>query len=59
METKTKTFDAVAESRKWREDSSRKLNAMGRDERLAYLQALGRKVRLQCSRCKRPGASAS
>ena len=59
METKTKTFDAVAASRKWREDASRKLNAMGRDERLAYLQALGRKVRRECRRGKRPHASAS
>jgi hypothetical protein len=30
-------FDAVADSRKWREASSRKLEAMSRDERLAYL----------------------
>jgi hypothetical protein len=45
METKTKTFDAVAESRKWRETASRKLNAMSRGERLAYLNALGQSVR--------------
>ncbi len=38
METKTKTFDAVAESRKWREATSRKLNAMSREERLKYLR---------------------
>ncbi len=38
METKTKTFDAVAESRKWREATSRKLDAMSLEERLAYLQ---------------------
>jgi len=38
METKTKTFDAVAESRKWREATSRKLNAMSREERLEYLR---------------------
>jgi hypothetical protein len=30
-------FDAVAESRKWREATSRKLSAMSREERLAYL----------------------
>jgi len=35
--TKIKTFDAVAESRKWREATSRLLDAMSRDERLAYL----------------------
>jgi len=38
METKTKIFDAVAESRKWREATSRKLNAMSREERLDYLR---------------------
>ena len=53
METKTKTFDAVAESRKWREASSRKLNAMGREERLSYLQSLGRKVRTELRRSER------
>jgi len=37
METKTKTFDAVAESRKWREETSLKLNAMSLEERLKYL----------------------
>jgi F0F1-type ATP synthase delta subunit len=38
METKTKAFDAVAESRKWREATSRKLNTMSREERLEYLR---------------------
>jgi hypothetical protein len=38
METKTKTFDAVAESRKWREETSLKLNAMSLEERLKYLK---------------------
>ena len=47
METKTKTFDAVAESRKWREAASQKLNAMGRAERLAYLKSLGERVRAE------------
>ena len=47
METKTKTFDAVAESRKWREAASRKLNAMSRPERLAYLKSLGERVRAE------------
>jgi hypothetical protein len=32
-------FDAVAESRKWREATSRKLWAMSREERMAYLHA--------------------
>jgi hypothetical protein len=40
METKTKTFDAVAESRKWREATSRKLDAMTVEERIAYLQGV-------------------
>jgi hypothetical protein len=47
METKTKTFDAVAESRKWREAASQKLNAMRRAERLAYLKNLGERVRAE------------
>ena len=37
METKNKVFDALAESRKWREAASRKLDAMSLEERLAYL----------------------
>ena len=51
MDTKTKAFDAVAESRKWREATSRKLDAMTVEERVAYLQsvcqryAAGRKKR--------------
>ena len=40
METKIKTFDAVAESRKWREATSRKLDAMTLEERLAYLRSV-------------------
>jgi hypothetical protein len=38
MNTKSKTFDAVAESRKWREATSRKLDAMTPAERLEYLE---------------------
>lgn len=38
MKTKTKTFDAVAESRKWREATSRKLDAMTLPDRLEYLE---------------------
>ncbi len=47
MEATTKAFDAVAESQKWREAASRKLNAMSRAERLAYLKALGERVRAE------------
>ena len=32
-------FDAVAQSRKWREATSRQLFAMSRKERMAYLSA--------------------
>jgi hypothetical protein len=40
METKPKAFDAVAESRNWRETTSRKLDAMSVEERLAYLRSV-------------------
>jgi len=40
MATPTKAFDAVAESRKWREVTSRKLDAMTREERLAHYAQL-------------------
>ena len=40
METKTKTFDAVAESRQSREATSRKLDSMTLEERLAYLHSV-------------------
>jgi len=40
MERKNKTFDAVAESRKWREATSGKLDAMSVEERLAYLGSI-------------------
>lgn len=41
METKTKIFDAVEESRKWRETTSRKLDAMKLEQRLNYLRQIG------------------
>lgn len=47
MNPKTKTFDCVAESRKWREAASARLNAMNAEEELAYLHALGERVRSQ------------
>jgi hypothetical protein len=43
----TKTFDAVAESRKWREAASRKLDRMTPDERRDYLKSLGKRVRAE------------
>lgn len=41
MEIKSKSFDAVEESRKWREETSRKLDAMPPEQRLAYLARVG------------------
>jgi len=37
---KVKTFDAVAASRKWREDTGRRLDAMSIEERLAFFNSL-------------------
>jgi hypothetical protein len=55
METTTKIFDAVAESRKWREATSRKLDAMSLEERLDYLKAAGERYRAQNrDGCKTP-----
>jgi hypothetical protein len=42
-----KNFGAVAESRKWRETTSRKLDAMSSAERMAYLKATGERVRAE------------
>jgi hypothetical protein len=47
MTTRTKTFDAVAESRKWRETTSRKLDAMSQAERMAYLKKVGDRTRAE------------
>ena len=47
METKKKAFDAVSESRKWREATSRKLDAMTAEQRLAYLKGVGERYRSQ------------
>ncbi len=37
MRLKKKSFDAVAESRKWRVATGRKLSGMTRSERVAFL----------------------
>lgn len=63
MATKKK-FDAVAESRKWRTATGRKLSSMDEDERLAYLnqdvagklQALRKKA--AASKARRPRKAA-
>jgi hypothetical protein len=58
MTTQTKTFDAVAESRKWREATSRKLDAMSRAERLAYLKGVGERIRAEL-RIRHPAVPAT
>ncbi len=57
MTTRTKAFDAVAESRKWREATSRKLDAMNRAERLAYLKKVGERIRAEL-RARHPAVPA-
>lgn len=47
MDLKKKTFDAITESRKWRETASRRLDAMTTEQRLAYLQEVGKRYRAQ------------
>lgn len=47
METKTKTFDAVAESRKWKEAVARKTEGMARKEVLAYFDREAVRQRFQ------------
>ena len=60
MGTKTKTFDAVAESRKWREETSRRLDAMTSDERIAYLRSVAQRYASECgSRPKRSSKAAA
>ena len=54
METKKKAFDAVAESRQWRETTSRRLDAMTPKQRLAYLHGVGERFRAQIRRHQAP-----
>jgi hypothetical protein len=42
-----KTFDAVSESRKWREAASRKLDAMNKSERVKYLRSIAETFRTE------------
>jgi len=49
METKTKPFDAVAESRKWKEAVARKTEGMTRMEVLAYFDREAVRQRFQAS----------
>ena len=59
METKKKAFDAVAESRKWREATSRRLDAMTPEQRLAYLHGVGERCRAQIRSRRVPTAAAA
>jgi hypothetical protein len=58
MVTPIKAFDAVAESRKWREATSRKLDAMSRTERMAYLKSRGERIRAEL-RARHPAISST
>ena len=59
MEAKTKQFDAVAESRKWREATSRRLDAMTPEQRLAYLHGVGERCRAQIRSRRAPAIAAA
>ena len=58
MNPKIKAFDCVEESRKWREEASARLNAMSAEEELAYLHALGERVRSQLRGKQMPSSEA-
>ena len=47
METKTKTFEAVAESRKWKEAVARETEGMTREQVLAYFDREAVRCRFQ------------
>ena len=55
----TKIFDAMAESRKWREATSRKLDAMSLGDRLDYLKAAGGRHRAQLRGQREPSPALS
>jgi hypothetical protein len=59
METKTKTFDAVAESRKWKESVGRETEGMTREEVLAYFdrEAVHRRFQEALERAREREAS--
>jgi hypothetical protein len=61
MATKTKTFDAVTESRNWKESTARETEGMTRQEVLAYFdrEAVARRFQKALERSRRrksPGA---
>jgi hypothetical protein len=59
METKTKTFDAVAESRKWKESAARETEGMTREEVLACFdrEAVRRRFQKALERARQREAS--
>ena len=59
MENKTKQFDAVTESRKWRGATSRRLDAMTPEQRLAYLHGVGERYRAQIRSRRTPATAAA
>jgi hypothetical protein len=62
METKNKTFDAVKESRKWKESVGRATEGMTREEVLAYFdrEAVHRRFQEALERAReREGSSKS
>jgi hypothetical protein len=63
METKTKSFDAVAESRKWKESTAQETEGMTREEVLAFFdrEAVRRRFQqaLEHSRHEESGAARS
>jgi hypothetical protein len=54
MKTKAKSFDAVAASRQWREETSRMLDAMPMAERIAFLEGLRASREVRRSQHARP-----
>jgi len=59
MRMMKKAFDAVAESRKWRETTSRRLDAMTPEQRLAYLHGVGERCRAHIRSQRAPAAASA
>ena len=54
MKTKTKKFDAVAESRKWKEGIAKETSGMAHAEVMAYFDRAAVRHRFQAA-CRRAG----
>lgn len=59
MEMKTKTFDAMAESRRWKESVARQTEGMTREEVLAYFdrEAVGHRFQEALERARQKDTS--